>query len=482
MTNDLLAILPIVAVSLWACALLLIEAFLPERARPSVPWLAAVGMVAALVLVVAVPPPVVAAYGGMVEVDGLGRFLQALFLLAGILAVPLAVDYLQRRGIGRGEYYTLLMFSVAGMMLMAVAADLVIVFLALELLSIPLYVLAAFAWPRPESEESGMKYFLLGAFASAFLVYGTALAYGTTGSTNLRAIFDALQAGRADPLMLAVASALLLVGLGFKVAAVPFHMWTPDVYQGAPTSAVAFMAVGAKAAGFAVLLRLMLVGFPIAAEVWTPIVSLLAAATMIWGNVAAIAQTDIKRMLAYSSIAHAGYLLMAVAAGSAQPASPGAVSAALFYLLAYGVTTIGAWAVVLGLERADGSGTSLDDYAGLARRRPWMALAMSVFMLSLIGVPPTVGFLGKFVVFGSAVEAGLIGLAIVGVLTSLVSAYYYLRVVIYMYMRPGEAEVRREAWLTAAIAATALATLLLGLLPGPLLQLAAQAGASGLAP
>jgi len=482
MANDLSAILPIVVVSLWACALLLIEAFLPERARPAVPWLAAVGMLAALVLVVAVPPPVVAAYGGMVEVDGLGRFLQALFLVAGILAVPLAVDYIQRRGIGRGEYYTLLMFSVAGMMLMAVAADLVIVFLALELLSIPLYVLAAFAWPRPESEESGMKYFLLGAFASAFLVYGTALAYGTTGSTNLRAILEGLLAGRADPLMLAVASSLLLVGLGFKVAAVPFHMWTPDVYHGAPTSAVAFMAVGAKAAGFAVLLRLLLVGFPIAADVWMPIVSVLAAATMIWGNVAAIAQADIKRMLAYSSIAHAGYLLVAVAAGSAQGAAPAAVSAALFYLLAYGVTTIGAWAVVLALERSDGSGTSLSDYAGLARRRPWVALAMTIFMLSLIGVPPTLGFLGKFVVFGSAVDAGLIGLAVVGVLTSLVSAYYYLRVVIYMYMRPGEAEVRREAWLTAAIAATALATFFLGLLPGPLLQLAAQAGVAVLVP
>jgi NADH-quinone oxidoreductase subunit N len=482
MTRDLLAILPIVVVSLWACALLLIEAFLPERARPAVPWLAAVGMIAALAVVVLVPPPVVSAYGGMVEVDGLGRFLQALFLLAGILAVPLAVDYIQRRGIGRGEYYTLLMFSVAGMMLMAVAADLLIVFLALELLSIPLYVLAAFAWPRPESEESGMKYFLLGAFASAFLVYGTALAYGMSGSTNLRALLEAPQTGGAEPLMLAFAGALLLVGLGFKVAAVPFHMWTPDVYHGAPTSAVAFMAVGAKAAGFAVLLRLLLVGFPVAAEVWAPLVGLLAAVTMIWGNVAAIAQSDIKRMLAYSSIAHAGYLMMAVAAGSTRTAAPAAVSGALFYLLAYGVTTIGAWAVVLALERSDGSGTAIGDYAGLGRRRPWLALAMTVFMLSLIGVPPTLGFLGKFVVFGSAVDAGLVGLAVIGVLTSLVSAFYYLRVVVYMYMRPGEAEVRREAWLTAAIAATALATFFLGLLPGPMLELAARAGMGGPVP
>jgi NADH-quinone oxidoreductase subunit N len=482
MSPDLLAILPIVALTLWACALLLIEAFLPERAKPAVPWLAAVGMVATLVLLVAFPPPTAAAYGGMIEVDGLGRFLQALFLLTGILAVPLAVDYVQRRGIARGEYYTLLMFSVAGMMLMAVAADLVIVFLALELLSIPLYVLAAFAWPRPESEESGMKYFLLGAFASAFLVYGTALAYGTTASTNLRLILDAVQSGGANPMMLAIAAALILVGLGFKVAAVPFHMWTPDVYHGAPTSAVAFMAVGAKAAGFAVLLRLVLIGFPIAPEIWTPIVSVLAALTMIWGNVAAIAQTDINRRLAYPSIAPAGDLMVAVSAGSSEGSAAGAVSAALFYLLAYGVTTLGAWAVVLALERADGSGTAIDDYAGLARRRPWMALAMSVFMLSLIGVPPTLGFLGKFVVFGSAVQAGQIGLAVIGVLTSLVSAYYYLRVVVYMYMRPGEPEVRPEAWLTAAITATALATFFLGLVPEPLLRLAAQAGVAGIVP
>jgi len=474
--SDLLAILPIVVLSAWACALLLIEAFLPDRAKGAVPWLAGVGMLAVLVLVAAVPPPVVAAYGGMVEVDGLGRFLEALFLLAGLLAVPLAVGYIRRRGIARGEYYTLLMFSVAGMMLMGLAADLIIVFLALELLSIPLYVLAAFAWPRSESEEAGMKYFLLGAFASAFLVYGTALAYGTTGSTNLRAILASLQAGQADPRILAVAAALLLVGLGFKVAVVPFHMWTPDVYHGAPTSAVAFMAVGAKAAGFAVLLRLLLTGFPMAAEVWLPIVSLVAAVTMIWGNVAAIAQTNIKRMLAYSSIAHAGYLMVAVSAGWSGDLAPGAVSAALLYLLAYGVTTIGAWAVVLSLERSDGTGTALDDYAGLARRRPWIALAMGVFMLSLIGVPPTLGFLGKFVVFGAAISARLVGLAVIGVLTSLVSAYYYLRVVVYMYMRAGEPEARSEAWLTAAIAATAAATFFLGLVPQRLLEWAAQAG------
>jgi len=472
--DNLLALLPIVVLSLWACVMLVVEAFLHPRAKAAVPWLAAIGMAAALALVVLVPPPIVQAYGGMVEVDGLGRFLEGLFLAAGLLAVPLAVDYLHRRGLARGEYYMLLMFSVAGMMLMAVAADLLVVFLALELLSIPLYVLAGFAWPRPESEESGMKYFLLGAFASAFLVYGTALAFGATGSTQLRAIFAGFQSGQVDAAMLGFAGVLVFVGLGFKVAAVPFHMWTPDVYHGAPTSAVAFMAVGAKAAGFALLLRFLLVGLPMARDVWLPMVSALAGLTMIWGNVAAIAQSNMKRMLAYSSIAHAGYLLLGVAAGSTPGEADRAVGAVLFYLLGYGVTTIGAWGVVLALETADGSGTSLDDYAGLARRRPWTALAMGVFMLSLIGVPPTLGFLGKFVVFAAAIDAGLIPLAVIGVLTSLVSAYYYLRVVVFMYMRPGEAEARREAWLTAAIGATALATFFLGLVPGPLFALTSQ--------
>ncbi len=459
--------------------MLLTEAFLPERAKGVVPWLAVLGLAGAGALVVLVPPPQVQAYGGMVEVDGYGRFLEGLFLLAGLLAVPLAIDYTRRRGIARGEYYSLLLFSVAGMMLMAVAADLIVVFLALELLSIPLYVLAAFAWPLADSEESGMKYFLLGAFASAFLVYGTALAYGATGTTNLRGILAAFQAGLADPTLLAIAGALVLVGIGFKVAAVPFHMWTPDVYHGAPTSAVAFMAVGAKAAGFSVLLRMVLVGLPFSAPVWTTILGGIAGLTMIWGNLAAIVQTNIKRMLAYSSIAHAGYLMLAMVAGAAAPASSQVVGATLFYLLAYTVTTIGAWGVVMVLERSDGSGTSIDDYAGLARRRPWIALAMGVFMLSLIGVPPTLGFLGKFFVFGVALRAGLLGLAIVGVLTSLVSAYYYLRVVVVMYMRAGEPESRSEGLLTAAVGLTALATFVLGLIPGPLLELASRAGITG---
>ena len=281
---------------------------------------------------------------------------------------------------------------------------------------------------------------------------------------------------QADLTLLIIAVPMLLVGLGFKVAAVPFHMWTPDVYQGAPSAAVAFMSVGAKVAGFAALLRIFIAALPDLAQAWGPVVVAVSAATMIWGNVAAIAQTNIKRMLAYSSIAHAGYLLMALAAASDPRVADEAVSAALFYLFAYLFSNLGAWAVVLAVERSEGRGLLIEDYAGLGRRRPALALAMTIFMLSLIGVPPTVGFIGKFLVFSVTIDAGLIGLALVGVVTSLVSAYYYLRVVVMMYMRSGEPETRSEGWLNRTVGLTALATFLLGVLPGPILILAENAG------
>ncbi len=379
-------------------------------------------------------------------------------------------------GLERGEYYTLMLFTVAGMLLMSQAGDLILVFLAIELLSLPLYVLSGFARPEKKSEESAMKYIILGAFSSAFLVYGIALIFGSTGTTNMAAVAQSIAAERADLTLLVVAVPMLLVGLGFKVAAVPFHMWTPDVYQGAPSAAVAFMSVGAKVAGFAALLRIFIEVLPELAVTWGPIVVAVSAATMIWGNVAAIAQDSIKRMLAYSSIAHAGYILMALAAASDSGVADEAVSAALFYLFAYLFSNLGAWAVVLALERTEGSGLLIEDYAGLGRRRPALALAMAVFMLSLIGVPPTVGFIGKFLVFGVTVDAGLVGLAIIGVVTSLISAYYYLRVVVMMYMRTGEPEVRSEGWLNRTVGLTALATFLLGILPGPILFLAANSG------
>ncbi len=279
--------------------------------------------------------------------------------------------------------------------------------------------------------------------------------------------------------MLLVGAIFILVGLGFKVAAVPFHMWTPDVYQGAPSSVTAFMSVGAKVGGFAALLRVFLAAFPSIAQDWGPIFMGVAVLTLVWGNVAAISQSNIKRMLAYSSIAHAGYILLVFPAAVEVGLAPDAISAALFYLFVYAVSNLGAWSVVLTLEKANGGGLSIDDYAGLGAKKPGLALAMALFMLSLTGVPPTAGFVGKFFIFRSVIDAGLIGLALVGVITSLISAYYYLRVVVVMYMRDGEPEIRSEGWLNATLWVTALGTFILGILPGPLLALAESADLFG---
>jgi len=473
-TSDLLPALPFLIISVWAIVLLMVDLFVSNKGTIAI--LSAVGVTLALVAVIARFGSDQIAFDGMIVADTFSDFLQIVILATALLGIAVAYDYLRRMDMERGEYYALMMFTVAGMLLMSLAGDLILVFLAIELLSIPLYVLAGFARPEKASEEAAMKYFILGAFSSAFLVYGIALIFGATGTTNMAGVAQSISGNQADQTLLIIAVPMLLVGLGFKVAAVPFHMWTPDVYQGAPSAAVAFMSVGAKVAGFAALLRIFIAALPDLAQAWGPVVVAVSAATMIWGNVAAIAQTNIKRMLAYSSIAHAGYILMALAAASDLRVADEAVSAALFYLFAYLFSNLGAWAVVVTLERSEGRGLLIEDYAGLGRRRPALALAMTIFMLSLIGVPPTAGFIGKFLVFTVTIEAGLIGLALVGVVTSLVSAYYYLRVVVMMYMRSGEPETRSEGWLNRTVGLTALATILLGVLPGPILILAGNAG------
>jgi NADH-quinone oxidoreductase subunit N len=472
--SEFRVIQPLVVLVGWACVVLLVDAFLPRRRKDVTVILAALGLGVVLVLEVGHLGETTLAFGGMIARDGFAWFLNVAFLGSGLVSVAIAYDYLKRSGLERGEYYALMLFSLTGMMLMSHAADLIVVFLALELLSIPLYVLAGIASPRPESEESALKYFLLGTFATGFLIFGIALVFGATGTTNMAGILAGLPADGASGLLVS-GIGLILIGLGFKVSAVPFHMWTPDVYHGAPTSVAAFMTVGAKLGGFAALLRIFLSGFPALAQAWAPAVAAIAALTMIWGNVAAIAQSNIKRLLAYSSIAHAGYVLMALAAAHGRTAEA-AVSAALFYLLAYAVTSLGAWAVVTALEQSEGRGLAIEDYAGLGARRPALALAMVVFMLSLTGLPPTAGFIGKFYVFQSTIDAGLIWLAVVGVLTSLISAAYYLRVVVVMYMRPGEAQGRSEVWLNAAVGLTAIVTFVLGILPGPVLALVDPAG------
>jgi NADH-quinone oxidoreductase subunit N len=414
-------------------------------------------------------------FNGMVTLDGFSSFLNSLFLGSGLLGIAIAYGYLKRMGIERGEYYVLMLFSISGMLLMAQASDLIVVFLALELLSIPLYVLAAFARPRIDSEEAGIKYFLLGAFATGFVVYGITLIYGATGATSLGGILGAIAAGTFTRYLLLIGAGLLLVGFGFKVAAVPFHMWTPDVYQGAPTSVTGFMAVGAKAAGFAALLRIFVTVFPSLSADLVPVLWGLAALTMFAGNILAISQTNIKRMLAYSSIAHAGYILMAFVAFGNPRIAGDAVSSALFYLVTYAITSFGAWSVVIALEKPDGRGLDIEDFAGLGRRKPALAVAMTIFMLSLTGMPPTLGLIGKFYLFRTVIEGGFIGLAVIGVLTSLISAYYYLRVVVVMWMREGEPQVESEPWLDLTTAATAIATVVLSFLPAALFALASGA-------
>jgi NADH-quinone oxidoreductase subunit N len=405
----------------------------------------------------------------MLVADNFAIALNVIFTFAGILTVLISVNYLRRMDHDRPEFYMLMLLSLSGMMLMGMANDLILIFMALELLSIPLYILAGFAWPRPESEESAMKYFVLGAFSSAIFVFGIALMYGATGTTSIPGILAAI--GQSSTLLLAGA-AMILVGFGFKIASVPFHMWTPDVYEGAPTVVTAFMSVGAKVGGFAALLRILMGALPALGEAWVLAVSVLAALTMILGNVVAIVQPNIKRMLGYSSIAHAGYILIAVAAAAY---TPDGISAALFYMFAYTFTNLGAFAIAVAVERQENEGVMLDDYKGLAKRHPWMAICMAVFMLSLTGIPPTAGFAAKFYVFGTAIEAGLLWLTIIGVITSVVSAYYYLRVVFLMYMYEGDGEMVLKPALLAAVAITALATLLVGILPGTWFDLVRQA-------
>ncbi|MGD2163539.1 MAG: NADH-quinone oxidoreductase subunit N [Anaerolineales bacterium] len=470
--EDLLSILPLLIVAGWATILLIVDLFIPDDRKSITASLATLGLFAAVIAAIFNFGQSRALFGGMLLLDGFSSFLQILFLGAGLIAIAQAFDYLRRRGIERGEYYTLLMFSISGMMLMSMAGDLIVIFISLELLSIPLYILSGFARPQPVSEEAALKYFILGAFASGFMVYGIALIFGAATTTSLSGVFEVVTRAATTPTLALVGGALLLVGLGFKVAAVPFHMWTPDVYVGAPTSVTAFMSVGAKAGGFAALLRVLVAAFPAAASTWGPVTMWIAALTMTWGNVAAIAQSNIKRMLAYSSIAHAGYIFMAIPAAAVPEVAGEAVRGALFYLMAYAMTNLGAWGVVLAMEKAEGAGLEIDDYAGLGKRRPIMAAAMALFMLSFTGVPPTVGFIGKFYLFRAAIDANLIWLALVGVITSLISAYYYLRVVVVMYMRPGEPETQSEPLLNSTVWLTAIGTFIFGILPGPLLALA----------
>jgi NADH-quinone oxidoreductase subunit N len=474
--SDVIALLPLVIVACWAVLLLLVDLWIPVDRKGITAFLAALGLAAALGFNIAHSDWSMVAFKGLAVLDGFTVFLDTIFLFSGLAAIGLAYDYLKRMEIERGEYYPLLLLSISGMLMMTYANDLIIVFLSLELLSIPLYIMAGLAHPRTESEESSLKYFLLGTFAAAFVLYGIALIFGATGHTGLQGVVLAASSGALlNNTLFLVGAGLLLVGFAFKTAIVPFHGWAPDVYQGAPTPVTGFMAIGAKTAGIAALLRVFVVAFPSISVDLTPVLWVLAAVTMIFGNVVAVAQKNIKRLLGYSSIANGGYLLMAFVTFGNGELMDDTISAMVFFLLGYAVTSFAAWGVVIALEKGESRGLELDDYAGLGKKYPWLALAMMIAMLSFTGVPLTLGFWGKFYLFRTAVEGGYPWLALIGLLTSVVSAYYYLRVVVIMYMRPGEPQASKSFWLNLVTIGSALAVVGLSFIPGSLLYLAVKA-------
>ncbi len=463
---------PLLVVAGTAFLLLVLDLLPPRGTKRHLGVVALAGVVAALLVTVVLWGREARAFSGMVVLDGFALFFDVVICYAAALVLLLSMDYCGRHGIESGEYYVLVLFSTLGMMLMAHASDLILIFLALELMSLSLYVLAGFFRWRLTGGESAMKYFLLGAFASGFFVYGVALIYGATGSTALERIAAAAGARPPGPLLV-VGLGLLLVGFGFKISSVPFHMWAPDVYEGAPTSVAALIATGSKAAGFAALLRVLLSTFKVVQPDWTALLWGVAVLTMTVGNVVAIAQSNMKRMLAYSSVAHVGYVLVGVVAGGALGAG-----GVLFYLLVYTFTTVGAFGVILLLERGRQEAVNLDDYGGLAESHPVLALVFALFLLSLTGMPPTAGFAGKFYLFGAAVRSGYIWLAVIAVLNSAVAAYYYLRVIVYMYMRDREGVPTGAVPSFAGRLALGIAlwgVLQLGVMPAPVLNLAQAA-------
>ncbi|MGH8901329.1 MAG: NADH-quinone oxidoreductase subunit N [Egibacteraceae bacterium] len=414
--------------------------------------------------------------GGMVAVDGVALFTRVTVCLTGLVTVPLGYAYLQERRIHRGEYYPLLLFAATGMTLLGASADLIMIFIAIEILSLSLYILCGFAKRDLNSQESALKYFLLGAFSSALLLYGIALCYGAAGTTNIPRVGAALAAQAPGGLALA-AMGLLLVGFGFKTALVPFHMWTPDVYQGAPTPVTGFMAAATKAAAFAAFLRVFSGAFGALAWSWVPVVYVIAVATMLLGAVLAVVQTDLKRMLGYSAIAHAGYVLIGLVAVNRD-----GVSGSLLYLLIYAFMSLGSFGVLSLLERRSRKAMALADVAGLGRRDPVPAALLTLFLLALAGIPGTAGFIAKFAVFRAGVEAGQWPLVVVGVISSAIAAFFYIRVIVAMFMvpEPSDAQVQGRLeyppGMAIGLAVSAAAVILLGLpLVGPVVEFARQA-------
>jgi NADH-quinone oxidoreductase subunit N len=468
-------ILPEVIVTITACVVLIADGLLPKgQSRLVLPAMTVVGLALALL---GGPLTTTAGqyFGGYVQIDTFTTFFRAVFILLAAFATLVAPSYLERRRISPGEYYATICFSTVGAMTIALSTDLITLFVGLELMTIPIYVLAGMQRRDRFANEAALKYFLLGAFSSALLVYGFAWLYGISGSTRYVDIAIELQRIGLANGPTVVALALVTVGLGFKAAVVPFHQWTPDAYDGAPTPATAFMSVGPKAAAFAAILRVLVSALAPLAVDWSTVFAILAAVTMTGGNIVALVQTNTKRMLAYSSIAHTGYILAAVAALAA---GPSATAAVLFYLFAYGVMNLGAFACLLYFDIEGSRGATLDELNGFGRRHPVGAFAFFVFLISLTGIPPTVGFVAKVFVILPVLDAGYTWLAVLIALNAVLAAFYYLRVVVHMYMydaETGAPMVVNTRLLSTALGVSALATIVLGIVPNSLYEWALQA-------
>ena len=468
------AVIPILCVALAGLVVLLAEAFRGKGEKMPIGGLAIIGLVGAGVASVLLWNRNTTSFG-VVTADNFALFVNVVLVVVGILTVMFSSDVVERDRLPSGEYYAILLFSIVGMMLMAQATDLLLIFLALETMSIGVYVLTGIRKDQQAGTEAAFKYFLLGAFASAFFLYGIAFLYGVTGSTSLDRISSviAAQSMSGNPMIL-LGVGLLIVGFAFKVAAVPFHMWSPDVYEGAPAVVTGFMSTGVKAAALAAFVRVFLTALDPMVGDWAPVLWLIAAATMVVGTVVGVAQTSLKRMLAYSSIAHGGYMLTALVAGSGAGSDTGK-AAILFYLAAYAITNLGAFGVIALLGTRERSNDDLRDYAGLWHTHPGLATLMTFFLLSLGGFPPTAGFIAKWYVFSAAVGSGYYGLAIIGVLSSVVSVFFYLRIVVMMYMterdaRPVPAQVSGVAF--AGLVLSLIGVLYLGILPTAVIDFA----------
>ena len=479
--SDLIRFLPEIVLTVMATLLMVLDPILHRRSSNAFGHLSLVALVAAMGAAVYAYTQAGPAFGGMLRVDGFATFFRVLVMVVGILTILPSYRFLERQNAETSEYHALLLFSIAGQCLMVAANDLIMVFIGLEISSIASYVLAGYFRDDKRANEAALKYFLLGSFATAFFLYGVALIYGATGTVNLtavRAVISGPGAGGVppSPVFLGVAAALMFVGLGFKVSAAPFQMWAPDVYQGAPTPVTAFLSTGPKAAAFAAFLRIFMTAFEPIGGGWEPLVWSSALLSMTIGNFAALVQSNVKRMLAYSSIAHAGYVMVALTARSSAGAA-----AAMFYLAAYAFMNIGAFAVVSHLSGRGERYQNIEDFAGLGQKQPLTAAMLTIFLLSLIGVPLTGGFFGKFYIFKAALESHLVWLTVLGLLNAAVAAYYYLRILVMMYMHePSEAVASAEPLspgLRAALILPALATLFLGISPAWVLEFAGKSAA-----